>query len=121
MVVGAGDTLYGCGRPAETRVPYVRYHGTCERATTYEMAQIVQARAGSARSFLSYAKRGSEAHNGERMASPDSPKAAPIPPTGLSIPFNTARLHLSIGYLAPLKYEQRHRELTAIAPTGEVA
>jgi len=53
MVVGAGDTLYGCGRPGETRVPYVRYHGSCERATTYETARIVQARtAGAANSFL---------------------------------------------------------------------
>jgi Putative DNA-binding domain len=53
MVVGAGATLHGCGRPAETRVPYVRYHGTCERATTYEMAQIVQGRtAGAGNSFL---------------------------------------------------------------------
>jgi len=44
MQVQPGSVLYGCGRPGETRVPYVRYHGTCERASTHEITNIVQAR-----------------------------------------------------------------------------
>jgi len=44
MQVQPGSALYGCGRPGETRVPYVRYHGTCERASTHEITNIVRAR-----------------------------------------------------------------------------
>jgi hypothetical protein len=45
--VQPGVALYGCGRPGETRVPYVRYHGICERASTNEITSIVRARAGA--------------------------------------------------------------------------
>jgi hypothetical protein len=42
--VDPGTALYGCGRPGEVRVPYVRHHGITERATVGEISAIVLAR-----------------------------------------------------------------------------
>lgn len=39
-----GVALYGCGRPGEVRVPYVRHYGITEKATVGEISGIVQAR-----------------------------------------------------------------------------
>jgi hypothetical protein len=42
--VDPGVALYGCGRPGEVRIAYVRHHGITEKATTSEITAIVQAR-----------------------------------------------------------------------------
>jgi len=44
LLVSPGLTLYGSGRPGETRIVYVRHHGVTERATPAEITAIVQIR-----------------------------------------------------------------------------
>lgn len=47
LKVGAGSTLYGCGRTADSRTIYVRRYAITVRARLPEIAAILQARPGA--------------------------------------------------------------------------
>jgi hypothetical protein len=42
--ISSGSSLYGCGRPGEIRIPYVRHFGVTEKASVIEIEKIVRSR-----------------------------------------------------------------------------
>jgi len=42
ILISPGNSLYGCGRPGEIRIPYVRHFGVTERASIAEIEVIVR-------------------------------------------------------------------------------